>query len=257
MAQLFFLGTGAALPTAQRANTALALLPDASAPGVLIDCGGEVFGALQRAGAGPDSVADLLITHAHIDHIGGLASLIESLRLAGRQQPLRILALPPALEIAQRLVSLYAYELTLQNWPFPITFEPVRNDQRLTLAGVDALILEMDHALPSVGVRFAFPGGDLAYTCDTQPTPNALTLGHGARTFITECTFLHADVAHARSSKHTTAFEAGQEAHDCGVGALALVHIGVGDALSAVRAEVAQSFSGELLIPNDGDTLTV
>lgn len=257
MARLIFLGTGAALPDANRTNTTIAVLPDSATPGLLIDCGGDVYGATLRAHIAPDAIDDLLITHAHIDHIGSLPSLIESYRLGGRTRPLHIWALPEVLDIAQRLIIVYNYELTLDRWTYSINFTPVESGQTLSLGGFPARILAMDHSIPSVGVRLESPGGAIAYTCDTQPTPNVAKLAHGARMLITECTFLHANEQFARASKHTTAFEAGQAAATSGVATLALVHIGVGDAIDAARAEAAQSFSGEILIPDDGHALDV
>lgn len=258
MARMIFLGTGAALPDANRTNTTIAVLPDSTTePGLLIDCGGDVYGAMLRAHIAPDAIGDLLITHAHIDHIGSLPSLIESYRLGGRTRPLRVWALPEVLSVAQRLIAVYDYEIKLNNWTYDISLSPVQHGQELTLGGVPASILAMDHSLPSIGVRLELPGGAIAYTCDTQPTPNVAELARGARMLITECTFLHVHEQFARSSKHTTAFEAGQEAATSSVATLALVHIGVGDAINAARAEAAQFFSGEVLIPNDGDTLDV
>ncbi|MGZ3585143.1 MAG: MBL fold metallo-hydrolase, partial [Ktedonobacterales bacterium] len=139
-------------------------------------------------------------------------------------------------------------------WTYDVSFSSVEHSQELILGGVHARILSMDHSLPSVGVRLELPGGAIAYTSDTQPTPSVAELAKGASMLITECTFLQSGVQYARSSKHTTALEAGQEAATSGVATLALVHIGVGDATDAARAEAAQSFSGEILIPNDGDT---
>lgn len=257
MARMIFLGTGAALPYANRTNTTIAVLPDSTTPGLLIDCGGDVYSAMLRAHIASDAISDLLITHAHIDHIGSLPSLLESYRLGGRMSPLRIWALPEVLSIAQRLITVYDYEIKLHDWTYGISFSSIEHGQKLTLGGIPARILAMDHSIPSIGVRLELPGGAIAYTCDTQPTPNVAELAHGARMLITECTFLRADERYARSSKHTTAFEAGQEAATSSVATLVLVHIGVGDAIDAARAEAAQSFSGEILIPNDGDSLDV
>ncbi len=204
MARLIFLGTSAALPTAERTNALIAVIPDTQPAGLLIDCGGDVYSALQRARLGPDAIGDLLITHAHIDHIGSLPSLIESLRLGGRTTPLRIYALPEVIEVARRIVQVFDYD----------------------------------------------------YTSDTQPTAAVQELAQGANTLISECTFLRGAEAAARVSKHTTAFEAGQEAAACGVERLALVHIG-GWPIAEARAEVAAAFSGEVLFPNDGDEIAV
>ncbi|MGH2514922.1 MAG: MBL fold metallo-hydrolase, partial [Ktedonobacterales bacterium] len=77
------------------------------------------------------------------------------------------------------------------------------------------------------------------------------------RILITECTYLSGDVAFARLTKHSTAEEAGEQAAACGVSTLALVHIGQGWTPDEARTEVARSFTGAILIPNDGDVLEV
>ena len=256
MARLIFLGTSAALPTAERTNALLAVIPDTQPAGLLIDCGGDVYSALQRARLGPDAIGDLLITHAHIDHIGSLPSLIESLRLGGRTTPLRIYALPEVMEVARRIVQVFDYELTLDSWTFDVSFAAVSPGQELALGGMPARVLGMDHTLPSVGVRLELPRGPVAYTSDTQPTAAVQELARGANTLISECTFLRGAEAAARVSKHTTAFEAGQEAAACGVERLALVHIG-GWPIAEARAEVAAAFAGEVHFPNDGDEIAV
>jgi ribonuclease Z len=256
MARLIFLGTSAALPTAERTNALLAVISDTQPSGLLIDCGGDAYSALRRARLGPDAIGDLLITHAHIDHIGSLPSLIESLRLGGRTTPLRIYALPEVIEVARRIVQVFDYELTLDSWTFDVSFAAVSPDQELALGGMPARVLGMDHTLPSVGVRLELPRGPVAYTSDTQPTAAVQELARGANTLISECTFLRGAEAAARVSKHTTAFEAGQEAAACGAERLALVHIG-GWPIAEARAEVAAAFSGEVLFPNDGDEIAV
>lgn len=257
MARIVFLGTSAALPAAHRTNTSLAVLPEAPDAGLLIDCGGDVCGAILRAGIALDAISDLFITHAHIDHIGSLPSLIESFRLGGRTAPFHIWSLPEVNAVAEALVSAFSFELKLDAWTFPVTFSAITSGQELTLAGTSARILAMDHAVPSAGVRLDLPGGAVAYTSDTQPAPAIRELGAGARMLITECTYLSRDEKYARMAKHSTATETGEQAAICGVATLALVHIGQGWTPDEARAEAARAFSGDILIPNDGDVLEV
>lgn len=255
MARIVFLGTSAALPAANRTNTSLAILPDAPDSGLLIDCGGDVYGALLRAGIGLDTISDLLITHAHIDHIGSLPSLIESFRLGGRTAPLRVWSLPEVDSVARALVAAYSFELKLDSWTYPVTFSRFASGADITLAGSRAHILAMDHTVPSVGVRLELPDGTIAYTSDTQPTAAVPELCQDARLLITECTYLSADVTAARMAKHTTALEAGEQATACGAGALVLVHIGQGWTPDDAIAEAGRAFAGEVLVPSDGDVL--
>jgi ribonuclease BN (tRNA processing enzyme) len=256
MARVIFLGTASALPTLDRSNTALALQTEPTSPALLVDCGGDVYRALLRAGLGRDAVSDLAITHAHIDHIGTLPSLLESLRLGGRTAPLRIWALPQVLDVAQRLIKLYDFELTLDSWSFVVTLHEVLPGEERTLAGIGTHFVAMDHAIPSVGLRMDVGGHTLAYTCDTQPNPNIAELGTGTELLITECTFVRGEESDARMSKHMTAFEVGQAAAACRAGKLAIVHLGEWSEAEA-RAEIGESFKGTLIIPNDGDVITL
>lgn len=257
MTRVIFLGTAAALPTGDRGNTALAVIGDLGVPGLLIDCGDGVYRALVRAELGPDAIGDIFITHAHIDHLGGLPSLIESWRLAGRKRPLRIFALPEAAQIAQRLLDAFAFELTLDNWTFPVTLTPVDEESKLSFLDTPARLFRMDHSVPSAGLRLELPNGVMAFTSDTQPHPNIAALGRLARVLITECTSLHKNVAMARQSKHMTALEAGQQAMECGAESLALVHLGVAGGWTPAQAiaEAAQAFTGPIITPQDGDAL--
>ena len=151
MTRLIFLGTASALPTAARGNVALALLGDPSELGLLIDCGDGVYRALDRAEIGPDAIGDIFITHAHIDHIGGLPSLIESFRLAGRRRPLRVYALPETMAVARALMDIFAFELTMDRWTFEVSFTTVDEGAELTFLGSPARLYRMSHSIPSAG----------------------------------------------------------------------------------------------------------
>jgi ribonuclease Z len=255
MAKLIFLGTGAALPTDERTNTSLAVLVDANRNGLLIDCGGDVFRSMLRSRVALDGISDLFITHAHIDHIGSLPSLLESLRLGGRTTPLHIWALPQVMEVVHGLIRVFDFELKLDQWSFDVAFSEVKPGEVITLAGIPAHTGGMDHAVPALGLRLELPDGALAYTSDTQPNPNIAVLGQGARTLITECTFLSAFEIPARASRHLTAHEAGELATSCGVERLVLVH--GGGTPDDLRAEAGQAFNGQIIVPSDGDSLDV
>lgn len=256
MATLTFLGTSSALPTVERANVALAVQPTDAGGALLIDCGGDIFRELLRSGFGPDAIADVFITHTHIDHIGALPSLIEGLRLSGRTTPLRICALPEVLDVARRLVATFDFELSLDDWSYAVSFEAIREGEDVMLAGVPARIVAVEHTVPCAGVRLELPGGALAYTSDTQPTASVELLGAGARVFVTECTYLSRDVAAARKARHSTAREAAQQAAACSAQTLALVHLGPWSP-EEIRAEASAVFGGEIVIPADGDTLSL
>ncbi|HEX3413241.1 MAG TPA: MBL fold metallo-hydrolase [Stellaceae bacterium] len=79
MFDLVFLGTAAAVPSAERGLPAL--LVGRGSTRFLIDCGEGTQRQLMRAGLGFRGLAHVLLTHAHLDHVLGLAGLLATFAL--------------------------------------------------------------------------------------------------------------------------------------------------------------------------------
>jgi len=77
--ELIFLGTAAAVPSAARGLPAL--LVGAGSNRFLVDCGEGTQRQLMRAGMGFRGLGHVLLTHAHLDHVLGLAGLLATLDL--------------------------------------------------------------------------------------------------------------------------------------------------------------------------------
>lgn len=88
MFDLVFLGTSAAAPSAERGSPALHVSrgPDR----FLVDCGEGTQRQLMRARLGFRGLRHVLLTHAHLDHIAGLAGLVATRALFGIEQPIEI-----------------------------------------------------------------------------------------------------------------------------------------------------------------------
>jgi ribonuclease Z len=88
MFDLVFLGTSAAVPSADRGSPALYVShgPDR----FLVDCGEGTQRQLMRARLGFRGLRHVLLTHAHLDHIGGLAGLVATRALFGIEDPIEI-----------------------------------------------------------------------------------------------------------------------------------------------------------------------
>lgn len=79
MFDLIFLGTAAAVPSAERGLPALLVAKGASR--FLIDCGEGTQRQMMRASLGFRGLTQVLLTHAHLDHVLGLAGLLATLGL--------------------------------------------------------------------------------------------------------------------------------------------------------------------------------
>jgi ribonuclease BN (tRNA processing enzyme) len=80
----------------------------------------------------------------------------------------------------------------------------------------------MEHEPATVGVRVSAAGRTLAYTADSGPTDEILTLAQGTDLLLAEATWLHRD---ACPFNHLSAHQAGEYARVAGVGALTITHL--------------------------------
>src|SRR5260370_25360500 len=79
MFDLVFLGSARAVPSDEGGLPALLVAKGASR--FLIDCGEGTQRQLMRAGLGFRSLTHVLLTHAHLDHVLGLAGLLATFAL--------------------------------------------------------------------------------------------------------------------------------------------------------------------------------
>jgi ribonuclease Z len=104
MFDLVFLGTSAAVPSTDRGSPALYVGhgPDR----FLVDCGEGTQRQLMRARLGFRGLRHVLLTHLHLDHIGGLAGLIATRALYGIKEPIEIVGSGQTIEYVRRYLAL-------------------------------------------------------------------------------------------------------------------------------------------------------
>ena len=260
MPDVTFLGTSAAVPTADRGYTSL-VISDGHI-GMLVDCGAIVFQAMLRANIPTEAITDLFITHAHIDHIGGLPSLLECFRLSGRRTPLRIWALPETMKVVDDLLQTFAFEIPLP-LPYAVQLQRLEGEGASSpLGNISFSFIPVQHSIPTAGLRLSFPRSNdkawtVVYSSDTKSFQSLEAFAQDCNLLILECTFLSSKNTIAERVGHMTARQAGQLAQNARAGALALVHLGLYDGwnVDQARREVAEAFSGEIIFPADCDRL--
>jgi ribonuclease Z len=103
MFDLTFLGTAASTPAAGRGLAAL--LVGAGSERFLVDCGEGTQRQLLRAGAGLRRLGHVLLTHAHLDHVLGVAGLVATLGLVDLRDELTIAGSPQTIAFVERYLS--------------------------------------------------------------------------------------------------------------------------------------------------------
>ncbi|TWT96851.1 Ribonuclease BN [Botrimarina colliarenosi] len=212
------LGSGGYHPS-ERRQTACVLLPEI---GLMLDAGTGAFRVLARVAAGALRAdrLDIVLTHAHLDHIVGLTYLI-GLACEGRPIETVIHATTATLD------AVHAHLLAPALFPIaPVTrFETLGGS--LTLAGgATVTTFPLDHPGGSLGLRVEARGKSLAYVTDTLPvTPATLDRIHGVDLLMHEAYFDASQRRLADDSGHCTAADAAHAAAAAHAKRLVMMHL--------------------------------
>lgn len=190
MPRLIFLGTAAALPTSLQDNTSFML--ENNGQYFMVDCSGMPYRKLLNLGVGINDLKHILITHAHVDHLYALPSLIDALGIAGRSETLHIYALTSTLQVIVSLLDLWDLR-TRDYCNFPIVLHPIQGAEDEAVFQDTTFALRTtptQHAIDSIASKFTFPNQPvLIYSSDTSPCDSLLRFAKGADYFLLECTY--------------------------------------------------------------------
>ena len=250
MPEVIMLGTGRALPTASQENTYLALSGPQSL--ILIDCAGAPYRRMLKARLDPVRLSALIITHFHPDHAYGVPSLLLSLWLAGRKEPLDLHAPEDALARVQDTIQLY----DPHTWPgmFSVIYHPIAmspgapvlTDDDFTITASPGL-----HFIPTVGLRVTdrTTGLSLVYSSDTEPSAEIIDFARDADLLIHE--------ASGAGQGHSSAAQAATMARDAFARRLMLTHYDrTATPPGAMRRQARAVFPGEVIVAKDFDRFT-
>jgi len=248
MPKLIILGTATNIPDENHENTHMVVVTDNRM--ILIDGPGNPYSRLKQADLDVDRLSDIVMTHFHPDHVGGIPLLLMALGLSGRMEPINIYANDHCMQMMKRLLIDFEWE----NWhSYEVNFH-ILPEEELVLAiedeDLELFTSPVKHFIPALGLRINFKdsGKVLAYSGDTSLTKSLAGLADQADVLIHE--------AAGESAGHCSARQAGTVAHSGGVGQLILVHYPVGefDYQQLVR-EAGQTFSGPVRMAEDFDVL--
>ncbi|MEQ8847123.1 MBL fold metallo-hydrolase [Botrimarina sp.] len=216
--QIELLGAGGYHPSPRR-HTACVFLPEAA---LALDAGTAAFRLLRRVGEGALGESrrlDVVLTHAHLDHVVGLTHLL-GMEHAGEPIETVVHAAPEVLAaIRQHLLAPALFPIQ------PVTrFEPLADPLRLP-GGARVDWFPLDHPGGSLGLRVEHGGKSLAYVTDTRPPSQAsIDRVRGVDVLLHEAYFADARRDFAHTTGHCTASQAATVARAAGVGRLVMVH---------------------------------
>jgi len=200
------------------------LVVEAGNTRVLIDCGfgvKDTVARLARVGLTPESLTAILVTHEHADHVGGFALFIEKIWLFGRRDPIPVYGIESAIAQARRAWECFdtkswkgVPEIRWHRVKHEPGAEVLRNERWRVTASPGI------HPVPVVGIRVeAADGGVVAYSCDTDPSPEITKLATGVDILV------HEGQKQSTPGVHSTYEQAAEVAVACGARRLVLVHL--------------------------------
>lgn len=257
--QVTLLGTGAPL-SINRSCMGMMVTADGCAPLLIDTCGGfELAGQLSRAGFKLSDVTNVIVTHRHADHAGGMQALI----LANR--PVVVHALADTHEGIEQMKAGCFPEWGLENPDWGQQQERFRKtivpgDER-DIGGFRIEFFAMVHRVPTVAVRVTCNQRTFTYSADSRPCDALVAAARSADLFLCDALYPETQgeqaAAQARRLMHPTAREAGVLAAQAGVKALALVHSSVNADPTLIANEAREAFGGPTFMPADLTKLAV
>ncbi|UQN40971.1 guanitoxin biosynthesis MBL fold metallo-hydrolase GntH [Agarivorans sp. B2Z047] len=248
----------------------------------IFDIGGGTVPALWSLGLPHDSLDKVFVTHLHLDHVGGIFNLWDSMGW-GRNTPLKVwgssghtpeLGLNHFIGHVEQAAAWHLLSKTgiaaregmqIEAHEFDYAKFSPKQPKQLVYAENEVKIyaFPVDHILVgSVGYRLEWNGLSMAFTGDSEPTRHEAEMAKGVDVFIHEL-FIDAptfskknnmpiEVAEKVIDKHTSARELGK------VFNIAQPVLGVGthfftndDTIDAAFKGLAETYSGPVAIAQD------
>jgi len=190
--KIVVLGSGTSVPHPQRASAAFWLETEAGL--VLLDCSADAAHRMAEENLDWPNLDAVWISHLHLDHCGGLASLLFGLKWAPqtvkRRKLLKIFGCEGIKKLLRAIDDSNDYGLFKQ--PFPIELHEVLagDGDFEMLPGLRARTFSTPHTPESLAIRLTDNNeASVAYTSDTGYSEELAAFAREVNLLILECSF--------------------------------------------------------------------
>jgi ribonuclease BN (tRNA processing enzyme) len=246
------LGTGSPMAP-ERCATGLLITAPGCAPLLIDTCGGfELPRQLARIGQPINALRNVIVTHRHMDHAGGMPALFIA------TIPLNIYALPDTHAGIRELMA-----ACFPEWPIHADVQriAIAAGEARDIGGFAVEFFATEHRVPTVAVRVTHDGRTLAFSADGVPNDGMVACARDADLFICDalCAALDgaAVAARAHDLMHPIAREAAEMAVAANARSLALTHLARYASPENLLMEARAVFPGPVTVPDDCTTMRV
>jgi ribonuclease BN (tRNA processing enzyme) len=192
--QLIVLGSGTSVFHPQRAAPAFWLQTEQGS--LLLDCSADAPHRMAQEELDWPNLDAIWISHLHLDHCGGLASLLFGMKHApqtrSRKKPLHIFGCAGTEKLLAAIDDAHDYRLSELPFPLDLTDVPANESSPPfeILRGLTAAVVSTPHRPESLALRLADDRGTtIVYSSDTGFSEEVARFARHADVFLLECSF--------------------------------------------------------------------
>lgn len=190
---LVVLGSGTSVPHSQRASAAFWLESDGGS--MLLDCSADAMHRMAQENLDWPNLDAIWISHLHLDHCGGLASLLFAMKHSpqtqSRQKPLRIFSCSGVERLLKAIDESNDYGLFKQPFPLEVREFAAADQSVFTpFEGIRCEMFKTPHTCESLAMRLTnSENKTVVYSADTGVSEELAVFARGADLFVLECSF--------------------------------------------------------------------